>query len=271
MVTVETALHLLAGILLGGLVNALADNLPQGRLLAVPRYGDGAIRPPQAWLGLGAFLFKLRHSPERGRSGETGPLSWRYPLTELALAGLLVATEYAAGAQSQAALGQQWLWQLYIVVFVLLAVVDIKRKQILFLPVVMTSALAVFDAAVFPGNGPDLTSSLAGGAVGGMVFALVYAGGQFYSRNLTGERDTPTAFGKGDIYLMAMGGLIVGYPNALLAMVAAVFLAGAGALTWLLGMRLRGRRYERYTALPYGPYILAATYVVMLLPGAISL
>lgn len=271
MVPVDTVIQFLAGIMLGGLVNALADNLPQGRILARPRYGDGAARPPLAWLGLGAFLFKLRHSPEGEQSSEADPLSWRYPLTELALAGLLLATDYAAGAQSQVALGQQLLWQVYVVVFVLLAVVDIEHKQILFLPVVVTSVLAVSVAAVFPGKGPDLAGSLAGGAVGGLVYALVYAGGQLYARLRRNGRETPTAFGKGDIYLMAMGGLIVGFPNVFTAMVAAVFLGGAGALVWLLGMRLRGRRYERFTALAYGPYILAATYCVMLFPGAISL
>lgn len=265
----DIVIHFLAGILLGGLVNALAENLPHGRFLARPRYGDGAARPPVAWLGLGAFLFKQRQSPGGGEQNKERRLSWRYPLTELLLAGLLLATEHAAGAQ--APLGQQLLWQFYVVIFVLIAVVDIEHKRILFLPVAAVSALGLFDAAFYPQHRPDLASSLAGGVAGGSVFSLVYAGGLLYGRILKDRPEMPTAFGKGDVYLMAMGGLIVGFPNVLVTMVAAACLGGGGALAWLLATGLRGRGYERFTALPYGPYILTATYGVMLFPDVFGL
>ena len=264
----DIAIHALAGILLGGLVNALADNLPQGRLLALPRYSDGSPRPLIAWLGLSAFLLGRRHA---GTGDCAEKLSWRHPLTELALAALLLTTHLVAGAKPQLSPGQQLLWQLYGVFFVLLALVDIEHKRILFLPVFVTSLLALLDAAVFPQHPPGLTSSLAGGLVGGMVFSLVYAGGQVYGRRLKHKSAKPTAFGKGDVYLMAMGGLIVGFPNVLVAMFGAVFLGGAGALAYIVGTHLLGERYVRFTALPYGPYILGAVCFVMLFPNAFGL
>ena len=260
----EPVFHILAGILLGGLVNALTDNLPQGRLLARPRYPDGAPRPLVAWLGLGSFLCNLRRSPDNGTPGQLG---WRYPLTELALAGLLPATHLAG---IRAPLGQQVLWQSCVVIFILLAIVDIEHKRVLFSPVLAVTALALFDAAVYPQPPPALPSSLAGGVAGGLVFSLVYAGGLIYRRFLASRAEIPTAFGKGDICLMAMGGFVLGFPNVLVAMAAAVFLGGAGALAWLAAVRLRGRGYERFTALPYGPYILAATYAVMMCSGSTS-
>lgn len=267
----DIAFHILAGFLLGGLVNVLADNLPQSRFLAPPRYHDGTARPLVAWLGLGAFLFDRRRSRHAGQGDSQERLSWRYPLTELALAGLLLATHLVAGSKPQVSLGQQLLWQFFVIVFVLLAVVDIEHQRILFLPVFAVSLLAIFGAAFYPQHSPNLPSSLVGGVAGGVVFSLVYAGGLVYRRSLGTRRDIPTAFGKGDIYLMAMGGLVVGFPNALVTMLAAVFLGGAGALAWLVGSRRRGRRYEPFTALPYGPYILTATYAVMIFPGGISL
>ena len=260
----DAVIHILAGIALGGLVNALADNLPHGRLLARPRYPDGVVRPLAAWLGLGAFLFNLRRSPGAGSPGRLG---WRYPLTELALAGVLPAMHLAA---VQAPLGQQLLWQAYAVIFALLGIVDIEHKQILFSPLIALSALALLDAAVFPRPAPDLLNSLAGGVAGGLVFSLVYSGGKIYRQSLNRGTEIPKAFGKGDVYLMAMGGLVVGFPNALAAMAAAVFLGGGGALAWLLAARLRGRGYAGFTALPYGPYILAATYAVMLCSGGVG-
>ncbi len=267
----DVAIHALAGILLGGLVNALADNLPQSRFLARPRYADGSPRPLIAWLGLSAFMLNRRR-PRDKREGECpDKLSWRYPLTELTLAALLLTTHLAAGANPQASLGQQLLWQLYAVDFVLLAVVDIEHKRILFLPVLAAAMLAMLDAAVFPQHPPGLTSSLAGGFVGGIVFSLVYAGGQVYGGRINHSSEKPTTFGKGDVYLMAVGGLIVGFPNVLVAMFGAVIMGGAGALAFIVGIRLRGQRYERFTALPYGPYILGAVYFVMLFPNAVGL
>ena len=254
----DAVIFVLAGIALGGLVNLLADNLPHGRILARPRYPGGAARPLVAWLGLGAFLFNLRRSPTNETPGQLG---WRYPLTELALAGLLPVTHFVA---VQAPLGQQLLWQAYAVIFALLGIVDIEHRRILSWPLFALSALALFDAAVFPQPAPDLLSSLAGGVTGGLVFSLVYAGGLIYRQSLDRGTEIPTAFGKGDVYLMAIGGLVVGFPNALAAMAAAVFLGGGGAMVWLLAARRRGRGFARFTALPYGPYILAATYAVML-------
>ena len=261
----------LAGISLGGLVNALADSLPQGRLLARPRYGNGAVRPLAAWLGIGAFLFKLRRPPRNGSRGNARPLSWRYPLTELALSALMLATDVVAGDQQQIAPGQQLLWHFYAAVFVLLVVIDIENRRILLRPVFLASALAIVDAAAFPQHPPDILSSLAGGVVGGVTYSLVYLGGQIYARVVGSRRELPTAFGKGDVYLMALGGLIVGFGTVFAAMAIAIFLGGLGALTYIAALRLLGRRYEYFTPLPYAPYILAATYLVMLFPSPFNL
>src|SRR4051794_1969072 len=77
----------LIGILVGGVINALADDLPQRRAIQVPpRYPDGSPRPPIAWLGITAFLFGKRAAPDGSKLG------WRYPLAELLCAGLMIAT-----------------------------------------------------------------------------------------------------------------------------------------------------------------------------------
>ena len=269
--TVDILIHILAGLLLGGIVNVLADNLPQGRVLSLPRYRDGRVRPLAAWLGLGAFLFQLRRSSDSSEESNASPLSWRYPLTELALTALLLSANLVGNANGQLAFGQQILQQIYVIAFVLLAVVDIEHRRILFFPVVAACLLALVDAALFPQQPPALPSSLAGGAVGGIVFSLVYAGGQIYARLRSDGGAMPTPFGKGDIYLMVLGGLVVGFPTVLALMVIAVFLGGLGALAYIAALRLQGRRYEQFTVLPYGPYLLAATYLLMLFPNIIGL
>ena len=130
------------------------------------------------------------------------------------------------------------------------------------------AALALVDTALLPQPGPNLASALVGGLCGGATFSLVYVGGSLF-RRLQGGIDT-TVFGKGDVYLMAVGGLMLGFPNVLAAMLIAILLGGVGAALYVLVLRLRGRPYQRFTALPYAPYILTATYLVLLFQGEIG-
>lgn len=250
--------------MLGAVVNALADDLPAGRQPKRPRYPDGAPRPLLAWLGIGAFVFNLRRSPKSNASDGDCKLTWRYPLTELTLATLIVITHLINGNDPGLATGQLLIWQAYVVIFVLLSVVDLEHKQILILPVILTSALALIDAMAFPQPAPNLAYSLVGGLVGGSSFSLVFLGGRLFGEFFGRGRNMPTAFGKGDVYLMILAGLIVGFPNVLVAMILAIFLGGFGALACIFHMFLRRRRYEPFSAFPYGPYILAATYVVLI-------
>ncbi len=257
-------------ILLGALVNVLADDLPAGRLPKRPRYPDGAPRPLLAWLAIGAFLFNLRHSPKSNATDNDRKLTWRYPLTELALATLLVITHLVKRDDPHLATGQLIIWQAYVVVFVLLSVVDLEHKHILIMPVILASALALINAAAFPQPAPNLPSSLVGGTVGGLTFSLVFWGGRLVGRFFGRRRKMPTAFGKGDVYLMILAGLIVGFPHVLAVMILAIFLGGFGALACIFQMIL-SRRYELFTAFPYGPYILAAVYIVLIVSSKIVL
>jgi len=51
----------LIGIIAGGIVNALADDLPERRRPQLPRYPDGTPRPLIAWLGITAFPVSYTH------------------------------------------------------------------------------------------------------------------------------------------------------------------------------------------------------------------
>ena len=51
----------LLGILVGGVLNVLADDLPMRRTPSRPHYPDGTPRAPSAWLGIIAFLTEGAH------------------------------------------------------------------------------------------------------------------------------------------------------------------------------------------------------------------
>ena len=262
------------GILLGGGINVLADDLPAGRLPGPPKYHDGSPRPIRAWLGMTAFLFNLRlpfaanagGNPEQGAIHVTR-LAWRYPLCEVALAALMSLTYISWRADGVSA-GQILIWQFQVAMFVLIALVDLEHKRVLIAPVLLSALLALAKAVLFPESAPSLASALAGGITGGITFGAIYCGGHVFKwivRRSTKREMAFTVFGLGDVYLMAACGLIVGFPNVLMAMLLAIFFGGAGAVAHIVSAALRAGRYKPHAVLPYGPYILAATYVVLLL------
>lgn len=248
------------GVLAGGVINALADDLPHYRLPRTPRYPDGEARPLIAWLGLTAFALGKRASSGGKR------LSWRHPITEIATAALMLLTVIVASddvAMSQTRLA---FWLVYMAIFVLVTVIDIEHRLILFSVMIPSGVLAIIDALVEP-YGPDLQSALIGGALGFGIFFLLYLGGFLFvyiSNNLRRRQLNTVAFGYGDVMLMTVCGLILGWETLIIAMFITVFLGAAGAIVWLIGRSLLTRSYHWFTPLPYGPYIVAATVIMLL-------
>lgn len=286
----ELIIVVLIGLLAGGVVNALADDLPLRRPLRLPRYvgpekkriirstvegvedplafarQDDEPRPPIAWLGLTAFLFGKRVSPQGVR------LSWRYPLTELLTAALMAITVLAAHQINQnpdtgsVDLLQRLFWLVYMAIFALIIVIDMEHKLILFVVIIPAAALALLDAVIttYP---PGLVEALIGGAAGFGVFFLMYNGGFLFTYimgKLRGQEIDEVAFGYGDVMMAGLSGLILGWRALIFALFITVFLGAFGAIAYLLSRRLMGARYSAFTALPYGPYIVAGTIIILL-------
>jgi hypothetical protein len=270
---VDNLLLAFLGLILGGVVNLLADDLPAGKRLSLPKYPDGSRRPVAAWLGTSAFVFGLRRAPfvttdtiKRDNVGNH-VLTWRYPLVELALSALMTLTFSIARSMPALPAEKLLIWQTSVALFVLIAVVDLEHRQILLAPLLVIIALAIFGSLAFPQSPPSLASMTVGALCAGAVFSLVYLGGRLFAHLAAKRWPQPakvTVFGRGDVYLMTVGGLIVGFPNALAAMALTILLGGAGALIYLVIKSALGGGYKPFSALPYGPFILAAVYFVML-------
>lgn len=250
----------LLGILVGGVVNWLADYLPYTARLGAPRYSDGAPRPLSAWLGISAFLVNQRSSAQ-GAS-----LSFRYPLTELITAALFA---YIAAQSGGNALRAFFLMG-NVAILILITVIDLEHRMILYLVIVPACLYALLGAALL---GEQLVPSLRfvdyliGGAVGFGLFFLMFLGGilfNYIASNARGEPITESAFGDGDVLLATLAGFMLGWQALLYAVLIAVFAGGFGALLYLsLRLLLRGR-YEWFTALPYGQYIVLGTLIMLL-------
>ncbi len=263
----------LVGIALGGVVNLLADDLPRGRRPGLPRYADGSRRPLLAWLGLSAFMFQRRQPPSPPNRADVIRLAWRYPLTELALAALMTLTHILSQDKPGADGGQVLIWQCYTVAFVLIAVADLERKVILSLPLAAVAMLALIDAALFPQAPPPIESALIGALCGGCVFALVHLGGRIFVKAASRRTELDRrviAFGSGDVYLMAVCGMIVGAPAVFPTLLLALLLGGVAALLHLAVLRLKSGQIQRFSAIAYAPAILTATYVMLFFGEAIA-
>jgi leader peptidase (prepilin peptidase) / N-methyltransferase len=253
----------LIGVFVGGIINWLADDLPERGRPTTPHYPDDSPRPMIAWLGLSAFLTGRR------ASGTGSKLPWRHPITELATAVLFVAT-YAATLDDAAMTPLQlFFWLVYVAILILITIIDLEHKLILFVVVIPAWLIAVIDALLtdFTRYGPTLERTLIGGAVGfGISFAL-YLGGYLFiyiSSKMRGYELDEVAFGYGDVMLFTFSGLILGVESLIFAIYITVLAGALGAILYLLGRSLRRRGYSLFTALPYGPYIVFGTFMMLL-------
>ena len=267
----------LLGLLAGGVVNALADDLPAGRAPNWPKYPDGRHRPLLAWLGVTAFALRLRSAPKDETEEPSGELdsirlSWRYPLVELMNAVLMLLT-FLFARERRAFSGEETLLLLAMVaMFMLISVIDWEHMRIPVSPLLACCLLALVRALAFPHSPPTIASMLVGALIACLSFALIYLGGRLFVRLAVRSQHQPNenaALGRGDVYLMTVGGLIVGFPNILVAMALTILLGGIGALAYLLVKNASGG-YRRFTALPYAPYMLASIYLVALLRDEVS-
>lgn len=249
------------GILAGGVVNALADDLPFRRSPKLPRYPDGTLRPVTAWLGITAFLFGQRTSVHGTK------LSWRHPLTEIATAGLMVLTLVLTQIDPNVGALQRVFYFIYMAIFVLITVIDIEHRLILFVVIIPSCIIAILDAVLTQQfDRPLLGEALLGGALGFGVFFLMYLGGILFSvvvAKVRGYELPEVAFGYGDVMLSTLCGLIIGWQPLIFAMFITIFLGAFGALVYLVVRRMSGR-YNLFTPLPYGPYIVVGTLIMLL-------
>lgn len=261
------------GLLAGGLVNVLADDLPQRKNPTLPHYPDGTQRSPATWLGLTAFLMGKRTSPNGAK------LSWRHPIAEMLTAALMVLVVARTNAGMPEATGLQVVfWLAYMAIFVLITVIDIEHKLILFVVIIPAMVLGVLDAVLTPPihavvtnvdfiDKPNLGDALIGGAVGFIVFFILYNGGFLFTYvmgKLRGETIDTVAFGYGDVMMATFSGLILGWQNLIFAIFITVFLGALGALLYVIFRRVAGGKYNLFTALPYGPYIVVGTFLMLI-------
>ncbi len=78
------------------------------------------------------------------------------------------------------------------------------------------------------------------------------------------EEGQEEAFGYGDVLLATLCGLMLGWQALVFATMITIFVGAAGSLLYIAGRLIVRRRYELFTPLPYGQYIVLGTMIMML-------
>lgn len=229
------------GLLVGGLLNVLADDLPariRPKIPHCPRcdhtYG------PSRWLAVARFL-------QGGKCPECElPTRRRALILEIG-----TALVFAALPSLIEPGGNLVIYTVYTAVLLLVIVIDIEHRLILHVVTFPTTVFALVASFFLTDN--NFIAALLGAVISFIFFYLAYVLG----RRLFGAG----AFGYGDVTLAMTMGAMLGLHRVIFALVLGVLLGG---LWGLFGMVTR--RMTRFSYFAYGPF-LAVGGLVMLVWG----
>lgn len=239
-------LFAIIGLLLGGVINVLADYLPGSERLLRPhcphcRY----VYKPPGWL---ALIRQLQH---RGRCPQCElPLRRRPLLVEVGMALLFAMLPSLIPVLTNLIVNS-----FHIAVLVLVIVIDLENRLIIDAVTYPATVLALLGSLVVTRAENTLPLAVAGAVAGYVFFYILYRLAQLIYGADSG------ALGGGDVKLAMVMGAMLGFHRIFFALFLGIALGGVITLLLLLS-----RRVNRYAHLPYGQY-LALAGIIMLVWG----
>lgn len=211
---------------------------------------------------------------QRGRCRSCGRrLSWQYPLVELLSGLIFVAVPFFFHVpHSMFQVSSFLFWLIWILIFLVLLLISLIDFRHLLIPNELSwilTALGLVLTAFEAGNGSSAFyeqsflrhyalifgwfqniwfSHLLAALTAALIFGLIFYAGQ------------GRAMGAGDIKLGFALGLILGWPDIMLALILAFFLGGAAGVFLLLT-----RRKGRQSLIPFAPFLSAGVALTVFL------
>jgi leader peptidase (prepilin peptidase)/N-methyltransferase len=235
-----------AGWIIGVIVNYVADVLPLRRRLTQPFCV--ACDKPQHFT---SYFLWPRQCPECGYRR-----LWRVWFVEIVYFLLAI-----------------WLWEtpinklgflgglLLLGYFGVVVIIDIEYRLIMHPVSIFGATLAFILGTYLHGLVPTLLGGLAGFGAMWLLFVLGELIIRFISR-LRGQPIGDVALGFGDVNLSGVLGLLLGWPAIWVGLLLALLLGGIVSLIYLIVMLLRGK-YQLFSALPYGPFLVAGAILLI--------
>jgi leader peptidase (prepilin peptidase)/N-methyltransferase len=239
------------GLGVGILINFLADVLPRHRRLSHPTCPHCESRLPYSY-----YLIW----PQRCKSCSK-PNNRRLRSLVVDLTALGVAVWLRSSAPQDLGYPLSLLLAAY---FLLIVVVDVEHRLIL-IPTVIAGVI-LGGAAGFRLHG--LQATILGGLIGYVIMFLLYKFGEAFARFVARRRGEPldeVALGYGDVNLAGVLGLVLGWPVIVIGLILAILLGGLAGLIYLI-IKLGMKRYRSFEAMPYAPYLIGATALIVYFP-----
>lgn len=156
-----------------------------------------------------------------------------------------------------------WGGILWMVFFGLVVVIDLEHRLILH-PISLTGAGLGF---IFGSINHGVLDTFLGGAAGFGTMLILYLLGNLFIKLLSkirGEEIDEVALGFGDVNLAGVIGLLLGWPGVVGGLFLAIILGGVVSGIFLMIQFIR-KRYQALQALPYGPFLVLSTIILLVL------
>ena len=158
------------------------------------------------------------------------------------------------------------LLMLLITYFMIVAIIDISYRYVLMsLSIIgwlLTFATGFFIRGVVP--------TLLGGATALLLWLLLFFGGVLFSKimaKMRGEQ-LDEGLGFGDVYISIMAGFLIGFSMDVLSVLIFAILLGGGTSLLFLIYKVVRKNYQVFTFIPYAPFIILATIILMYKQGS---
>lgn len=232
-------LFALVGLLVGGVINVLADDLPARVRPRRPHCPDcDHVYEPGSWLAL-----------TRRLQGGKCPNCGRPERQRTVAVELMTVLVFAALPSLISPYVNLLVYSTYIAILILVIVIDIEHRLILHVITLPTTVAALLASLIVDDN--NILSALLGAAAGFILFYLAYLLGQ----RLFG----PGALGFGDVTLAMTMGAMLGFHRIIFALILGILLGGI----WSLFAILTGRM-NRQTYFAYGPFLALAGIITII-------
>jgi leader peptidase (prepilin peptidase) / N-methyltransferase len=238
------------GWMAGAVVNYLADVLPWKRKLSRPFCLE--CQQEMLWVN---YLIWPRRCTQCGKSR-----AWRVWLVEMSAVTVSLWLWLTPPDRIGYGLGMI-IW----IFFGIVVVIDLEHRLILH-PISLAGAGLGLVVGVYLHG---LIDTLLGGLAGFGIMFLLYGLGIFFmkvSSRMRGQPVEEDALGYGDVNLSGVLGLMLGWPGILAGLTIAILLGGVVSLIYLL-FTIVTRRYQAFTAIPYGPFLIAAAIALLFFRG----
>jgi leader peptidase (prepilin peptidase) / N-methyltransferase len=247
----------LAGLAIGSFLNVCIDRLPERKSL---------IKPPSHCDSCGRKLTILDNIPIfsylflRGKCRTCGAhIPLRVLLVEVLTAGLFLAAYWRLGLTVNYAISLLW-----ICIFIVIIFIDWEKQLILNVITYPAAIIAVILLAVdsfVPG------ADLFGGRLflpHNALYSGLISGGVLFLFFIVIVIITPGSMGMGDAKLVAVIGLMSGFPLMIFSMLIGIVLGGIVAIILLVT-----RKKKRKDVIPYGTFLAIGPIIALLLPGGL--